>query len=170
MKLYLLGGGTMGEIGLKIKIESEACTNLLHDGIGEFAGLTILYILQLLITKKFDWVVLVIFGISFIVLLMFFFLIWFVSRAPFVDINTIEDEIIIRKLIKKKKYNISELNFKVYIQTDDEIQFIYKLIIYKNGKKIIHIYNTGIKNESMKSKEFYGILCNHLEIEHISKK
>ncbi len=160
----------MEKTELNIKIESEPCTNLLLDGIGEFIVLTIFYIIQLLITKKFDWVVLLFFCIAFIGLLIFFFLIWFVSRAPFVDINTKKDEIIIRKFIKKKKYTISELNFKAYIQVDDEIQFIYKLMIYKNNKKIIHIYNTGIKNDSMKSKEFYRVLCKHLEIEHIISK
>lgn len=160
----------MKKTGLAIKIEADSCSNLLFDGIGEFIVLTILYIKQLLITKKFDWGVLLIFGMIFIVLLMFFFVIWFVSRAPFLEINTLKDEIIIRKLIRKKKYNISELNFKAYIQADDEIQFIYKLMIYKNNKKIIHIYNTGIKNNSMKSKEFYKVLRNHLEIEHIINK
>ena len=51
----------MKKTGLAIKIEADSCSNLLLDGIGEFVVLTILYIIQLLITKKFDWGVLLIF-------------------------------------------------------------------------------------------------------------
>ena len=132
----------MKKTGLAIKIEADSCSNLLLDGIGEFVVLTILYIIQLLITKKFDWGVLLIFGMIFIVLLMFFFVIWFVSRAPFLEINTLKDEIIIRKLIRKKKYNISELNFKSHIQVDNEIRGL--IITYNEATKRVAIIDRQI--------------------------
>ena len=160
----------MKSSGMNFKIESEPNNYLFIEGIGEFLFLVIMYIIQLFITKKFDWIVLLVFGICFVVLLIFSFLIWLPSKLPYVKINTLKDEIIIRKFIKKKEYKISELNFKALIEVDNEVQFIYKLMIYKNEKKLIHIYSTGIKNPTYRGKEFYNLLRTHLKIELISKK
>lgn len=154
---------------LKIKIEQGTVGELIKNCLGEFLFLTICYVIQLIFTKKFNLVVLVFFGIGFAILLIISVIIWFILKLKYINIDTSIDEVEIRKLFKIRKYKISDIKIKIFIQSDNEL-FLYTLMVFKNEKKIFSIHNNDFKNSKFSTKDFYLILCSHLNIEHVEKK
>lgn len=156
----------MNVLNVKIEFKKDSLINdMLLEFLFEFFGLFVFFLLYIGFKDSFDWIIVIIFGVIFLIAILLTIIINVIPNKNYLIINTKNNIVEIKKLNKIKKYSLDNIRFKSIIYGDDEFQFSYQLKLYYNNKLVFIMANSLTKNPSFSTKEFYETLKNYITIE-----